>query len=176
MASAFGHAALAGSLGVALPKVLRKPSVIILGIACSIFPDADVLGFRYGIRYEELWGHRGMTHSILFGVILGAILAFGFYHRYAIKEKLILAFYFIVSTVSHGILDGLTTGGMGVAYFAPFDEGRYFLPFRVIKVSPLSISRFFDEWGVKVLISEFYWIGIPSLIFAVIVIMFRKFK
>ena len=33
-------------------------------IACSILPDADVLGFSLGIPYEYLLGHRGFFHSL----------------------------------------------------------------------------------------------------------------
>jgi len=50
-----------------------------------------------------------------------------------------------------------------VAFFAPFDTERYFFPIRVIKVSPISASRFFSEWGLRVLVSEAKFIGIPCL-------------
>ena len=38
---------------------------------------------------------------------------------------------------SHGVLDALTDGGPGVAFLAPFDDTRYFFPWRPIRVSPL---------------------------------------
>jgi hypothetical protein len=31
----------------------------------------------------------------------------------------------------------MTDGGLGIAFFAPFDNTRYFLPFGPIKVSPI---------------------------------------
>lgn len=174
MASVFGHAALAGAMGVALPKVLRKKGVITLGVLCSMMPDLDVLSFRYGIPYESFWGHRGMTHSILFGAGFGLLMMLLFHFRAEIKDKLILASYYMLCTISHGVLDGMTTGGRGIAYFSPFDDDRYFLPFRVIQVSPIGISRFFNEWGLAVLRSEFLWIGVPSLMFVAVVFAFRK--
>jgi len=174
MASVFGHAALAGAMGVALPKILRKKGVITLGILCSMMPDLDVVSFQLGIPYGGFWGHRGMTHSIMFGVGFGLLMMLLFHYRAAIRDKVILALYYIICTVSHGILDGMTTGGRGIAYLSPFDDGRYFLPFRMIKVSPIGISRFFNKWGLEVLISEFIWIGIPSLIFVALVIVYRK--
>ena len=176
MASVFGHAILAASSGVVLPKVLRKPKLIILGVLCSIFPDADVLGFRYGIRYGDLWGHRGMTHSILFGLLFGLVISLLFFYSYKNKDKLIVWAYLSFCAISHGILDGFTTGGMGVAYFSPFDTERYFLPYRVIRVSPLSISRFFDDWGWRVIESEAFWIGIPSVLFVVLVLVYKFVK
>ena len=174
MASAFGHAALAGALGASLPEIIRKPSVIILGILCSIIPDADVLSFKFGIPYGALWGHRGMTHSIIFGLLFGILLMILFHRKAILKDKYILAAYYSICTISHGLLDGLTTGGKGVAYFSPWDTERYFLPFRVIKVSPLGVSNFFSKWGLAVIKSEFLWIGIPSLIFILIVFLVRK--
>ena len=29
--------------------------------ALSMLPDADVIGFQFGIRYSDPWGHRGAT-------------------------------------------------------------------------------------------------------------------
>ncbi len=176
MASVFGHAALAGAIGVALPKVLRRKGVIALGILCSMMPDLDVISFTLGIPYSSFWGHRGMTHSIVFGAGFGLLIMLFFHFRAKVKDKLILALYYMICTISHGILDGMTTGGRGIAYLSPFDDGRYFLPYRMIKVSPIGISNFFSEWGMAVIVSEFIWIGIPSLIFVAIVIAVRKLK
>lgn len=174
MASVFGHAILASALGSGLKSELRKPKVFLLGVLCSIIPDADVLGFKYGVAYESLWGHRGMTHSILFGLIFGLLIMFVFHWKSISKHKTILAIYYSICTVSHGILDGMTTGGMGVAYFSPFDTERYFLPFRKIMVSPLGASRFFSDWGLAVIKSEMMWIGIPSLLLMVLLILARR--
>lgn len=176
MASVFGHAALAGAMGVALPDRLRRKGVITLGVLCSMMPDLDVISFKVSIPYHAFWGHRGMTHSILFGVGFGVLMMLLFHYKEEIKNKAILAFYYAVCTVSHGVLDGMTTGGMGIAYFSPFDDERYFLPYRMIQVSPLGISRFFNNWGLEVLKSEFVWIGIPSLIFIGLVYGIRKFR
>ena len=176
MASVFGHAALAGAMGATLPKVLRRKGVIILGVLCSMMPDLDVLSFKFGIPYSGFWGHRGMTHSIVFGAAFGLLMMFLFHFRAEIKDKLILTFYYMICTISHGVLDGMTTGGKGIAFFSPFDDDRYFLPFRMIKVSPIGISNFFNEWGLAVIKSEFVWIGIPSMIFVALVFVVRKMK
>jgi len=174
MASVFGHSILAGAVGTALSKELRKPKVFVLGIICSIFPDADVLSFKYGIPYESFWGHRGFTHSILFGLLLGLVVMIIFHWKSSLKNKSILALYYSICSISHGVLDGMTTGGRGIAYFSPFNDERYFLPFRKIQVSPIGASRFFSEWGLEVIRSEFFWIGIPSLLFVIVVVALRK--
>ena len=41
-----------------------------------------------------------------------------------------MGLYLFLSTASHGVLDALTDGGLGVAFFSPFDQTRYFFPFR----------------------------------------------
>jgi len=52
------------------------------GVACSVMPDLDVIGFRFGIRYGDFWGHRGFTHSLLFAALLATPMAFiGFWRR-----------------------------------------------------------------------------------------------
>lgn len=163
MASIFGHALTAFAIGKPMVKKLLNLKLVLLGIICSIFPDADVLGFQFGIPYKSFWGHRGFTHSFVFAIILAILLVFTFYKTKRSKDKISIAFYLFICTASHGILDALTNGGKGVALLAPFDNSRYFFPFRPIKVSPIGITNFFSEWGFKVVLSELIWIGIPSI-------------
>ena len=68
-----------------------------------------------------------------------------------------------MATVSHGLIDACTNGGYGVGFFIPFENTRYVFPVHPIKVSPLSVTRFFTERGLDVLRSEAFWIGIPVL-------------
>lgn len=68
-----------------------------------------------------------------------------------------------VITVSHGILDAMTNGGLGVAFFAPFDTQRYFFIWRPIQVSPLGVRRFFTWRGLGILSSEILWVWLPCL-------------
>lgn len=163
MASAFGHAFAAFTASRFFPKFLMQKRVIFLGILSSIMPDIDVLAFRYGIPYEDLWGHRGITHSIFFALCWAVLLVFLFHTKSSSYDRWKLFGFYFIATVSHSLLDALTTGGAGVAFFAPFDTERYFFPIRVIKVSPISASRFFSEWGLRVLVSEAKFIGIPCL-------------
>lgn len=73
----------------------------------------------------------------------------------------------------HGFFDAMTNGGLGVAFFAPFDNTRYFLPWQPIQVSPIGVANFFSEWGLSVIISEFLWIWLPALVLA---FLFGKLK
>ncbi len=163
MASAFGHALTAIALGSGFKKSLLNWKLWTLGIICSILPDADVLGFKFGIAYGSFWGHRGFSHSFLFALLLGVLITVLFYRKSSSKVSLIL--YFTLSTASHSILDAMTNGGLGVAFFSPFDNTRYFFPWRPIKVSPIGVDSFFSERGLLVLSNEFFWIGIPCMLF-----------
>jgi len=58
-----------------------------------------------------------------------------------------MCMYFFLATASHGLLDAMTDGGLGVAFFVPFDKHRYFLPWTPIRVSPIGVGRFFTDRG-----------------------------
>jgi inner membrane protein len=87
--------------------------------------------------------------------------------------KTLLDLFFIVS-ISHGVLDAMTSGGRGIGFLIPFSGERFFLPFRPLLVSPIGASRFFSEWGVKVIISEMIWLGLPCLLIWLISARRRK--
>jgi inner membrane protein len=175
MASAFGHALTSIAIGSSYSKKIKTWKFLFLGIFCCILPDGDVIFFKLGIPYDSFWGHRGFTHSILFAVLLGVIVSFLFYKSIFYSRKgLPYILFFILCTASHGILDAMTNGGLGVAFFSPFDNARYFLPWRPIKVSPIGAAKFFSEWGIKVIKSELIWIGIPCVLYMVIMKLVRK--
>ena len=134
---------------------------------CSVIPDLDVIGFDFGIRYGDFWGHRGFTHSIVFAALLAAA-AVGIAFRSALPSigRFSLWLYFFLATASHGLLDAMTDGGLGVAFFAPFDNRRYFLPWTPIRVSPIGIGRFFTARGLAVIQTELLWIWIPVALLA----------
>jgi inner membrane protein len=69
----------------------------------------------------------------------------------------------------------MTTGGLGVAFFSPFENSRYFLPYRPIKVSPMGFQKFFSEWGLEVIKSEIIWIGIPLLVLLLSISIWKKY-
>src|SRR6266545_4831547 len=42
--------------------------------ALSLLPDADVIGFPFGVHYADPWGHRGATHSFAFALGVGSVI------------------------------------------------------------------------------------------------------
>ena len=163
MASAFGHLAVAYAMGKTLNSSWPTQRFWVLTVLCCLLPDVDVLGFTLGVPYEHALGHRGITHSIAFAILVGimvpklAVPAIPCWSR----RYGVLVIYFGLVTMSHGLLDAFTDGGLGIAFFAPFDSTRYFFPWRPIAVSPIGISEFFSLGGLRVLLIEGIWIGIP---------------
>ena len=162
MASAFAHALVALAMGKTIKNRELGWRELGLGAFCSVLPDFDVMGFYFGIQYGDLWGHRGMTHSILFAVLLAGGLVALWYRGRPATAMAGLYLYFFFCTLSHGVLDAMTDGGLGVAFFSPFDTTRYFFPLRPGLVSPIGISEFFSAYGVRVLANEVVWIWLPS--------------
>lgn len=166
LASIFGHCALGATLGKMLLPDRQHWRYWLLAAACAFLPDADVIGFKFHVPYASLWGHRGLTHSILAAVVVASVLAGLMRMRRpsgapATGRLWLLLF---LATASHGVLDALTTGGEGVAFFSPFEQQRYFFPWRPLQVSPIGIKKFVGEWAARVLKSELLWVGIPCLL------------
>jgi len=137
--------------------------VLLLAAACSALPDLDVIGFRFGIAYGDLLGHRGLSHSLPFAALVAPALAFALFRDPRWRpQRLRLTALLFVATASHGLLDAMTTGGLGVALFSPFDTTRYFFPFRPILVSPIGISSFLSARGLQVLGNEVLWLWLPA--------------
>ena len=175
MASAFSHAVAALSIGTCFYRPQIPKRVWIAGAACSVIPDIDVIGFRFGIHYGDFWGHRGFTHSLVFAALLSGLAALILSRRgLAGIGRAALFAYLFLATASHGVLDAMTNGGLGVAFFSPFENSRYFLPWRPIRVSPISVHRFFSGRGYVVLQSELLWVWIPAILFAGLVFAFRR--
>ncbi len=74
MASAFSHAIVALAMGKAFQNKELGWRELSLGAFCSTLPDLDVIGLYFGIEYGDLWGHRGMTHSVVFAALLPGCL------------------------------------------------------------------------------------------------------
>ncbi len=173
MPSLFAHIAvpLAGRALLGQDAIPRR--VLIAGLVLCALPDLDVIAFRFGIPYASPWGHRGFTHSIAFGLIVA--LACWWMLRPARPSRFTFsaAIYLTVCAVSHGLLDGLTNGGLGSALWWPLSDDRWFAPFRPIQVSPIG-HAFFSSRGLAVIRSEAVWIGLPALAVSLIGLAARR--
>jgi inner membrane protein len=175
MASVFSHAVAGLALGTLFWRPGTPARYWIAGAVVAAIPDLDSIGFRFGIAYGDLLGHRGLTHSLLFAAALAAlVVAVLFPSGETPVPRGQLWLYFFLATASHGVLDALTNGGLGVAFFAPFDNTRHFFPVTPIEVSPISVRAFFTGRGLRVMASELVWVWFPSLVLAGVVLWLRR--
>ena len=140
--------------------------------------DLDVVGFHFGIQYSDLLGHRGLSHSIVAAVVLGAALAWAAAResKWTPVERRKATLAFVLAALSHGVLDGLTDGGLGVAFLAPFDATRYFLPWRPIPVAPIGLASFFSLRGWEVLKGELVVVWLPCLLVVTTFAAWRRLR
>lgn len=155
------HTTVPLAIGLGLGGGIVSPRLLLVGVLASIAPDLDVAGFHFGVAYSSIEGHRGLLHSFAFALLLALLAATA---AGPLRTTRKCAFIFVLaSAASHGLLDMLTTGGLGVAYFWPFSDARRFLPWQVIKVSPLSLHRLLGPAGRAVMESELRTVCLPAL-------------
>ena len=164
--ASLGHVAVAMAAGRAWagksPSKWRVRSAWVVFSLLAMSPDADVIAFALGIPYDAPWGHRGATHSIVFGFLLaGAAAAVAKLLKLPPLRTFVAA---AACTVSHGLLDALTNGGLGSALLWPFSDERFFAPITPIPVAPIGLYMF-SEKGLLVLLVELFMFC-PFLIYA----------
>ena len=118
----------------------------------AMLPDIDVIGFALGVPYGAPFGHRGASHSLsvalLTGACAGFLLSRGGARPWARALPLAIAV-----ALSHGLLDAMTDGGLGVALLWPFTAARFFLPWNPIPVAPIGAGMF-SARGLHVTVVE----------------------
>jgi len=163
VASVFTHAAVAAAITFAARPVGNPWRFYAVAAFCAVAPDLDVVGFQFGVEYGDMLGHRGLSHSLVAAATLGAIFTWAMFRGevWTAAERTRALVVLALCTASHGALDALTNGGMGIAFFAPLENSRYFFPWRPIQVSPIGIAAFFSQWGLAVLRSEIVVVWLP---------------
>jgi inner membrane protein len=129
----------------------------------ALLPDVDVVGFVLGVPYRAPWGHRGATHSLVFALAVAALVACA-----ASTRRLRPLRTWVIATIalaSHGPLDTLTDGGLGCALLWPFDDTRFFAPWRPIPVAPIGMDLL-SMYGALVAATELV-LFTPLVAFAV---------
>ena len=165
MASIISHAAAGASLSIALAPDGAPARYWPVALVAAVLPDADSLLHYYRVSHSYALSHRGFFHSPFVGLIVSFLLMLLFFRGEALFPGRWFRYFWVFFLVwtSHGILDALTNGGRGVAFFSPFSSKRYFFPWTPIQVSPMSVRSFFNFRGWSVLKSEFVWIWLPGL-------------
>lgn len=126
-------------------------TAMIVWAAISLLPDADVVGFRFGIGYGDPWGHRGASRSLVFALLGGSV--FGLLAAAADLPRWRTGVLACIVLASHGLLDALTDGGLGCALFWPFSDERLFAPWRPLPIAPIG-RAYFSSAGLYVALWE----------------------
>ena len=159
------HAAVGAALAQVGPRSISRGRLTFALVALSVLPDLDVIAFQLGIPYAHWLGHRGLSHSLLFAVVVATVLA-----RFAFREVppgsrdgwWVLGLC-TLAIASHGLLDAFTNGGLGIAFFLPFTTSRYFFPIRPLEVSPIGIENFLRGPAFAVFASEILYVWLPVI-------------
>ena len=167
------HAAVPLCLCAGLGLRIIPPRLLLTGVALAMLPDADVLSFKLGVAYGNVFGHRGFTHSLLFAFIIPllCVLLAGRWFRVGLVRSWL---FLTTSLLSHSLLDSITTGGKGVGWLWPWLDERFFAPWQMIKVAPFALSRYATPYGYQVIISELQWVWLPGVVMGLCLWIYRS--
>lgn len=172
MPTLLSHPAFPLALGLGLGARLIPRRLLLAGVVASMLPDLDVVGFRLGVPYGDVFGHRGATHSICSAVLVALVAAVLTSQLRATRTQILL--FVTASMASHGILDMFTDAGSGVALLWPWSAERYFAPWRFIEAAPLAMERMLGSRGETVIASELLWVWLPASAACLVVILVRR--
>lgn len=134
------HIVLGACIGEATGgKILGRKAMIAGALAQSI-PDIDFIAYFWLDKTENLLGHRGFTHSIIFGVMVVAALSLAsrkIFHKkkFGWGHGLMI---FGLNVFCHLFIDAFNAYGVG--WFEPFSHDR--ISFHVLFVA----DPFFSIW------------------------------
>ncbi len=166
MATAFTHALVGASLGQGLSSKLPRARLTFFFAVAAVLPDLDIIAFNLGIPYEDALGHRGLSHSLSIAVLLAPLFAFSVLPKYlwSGRHLSILSALFFLALGSHGFLDAFTDAGLGIGFFIPFSNERYFFSWRPLVTPSVSPKAFFNAGAIPILKSEFLVVWLPVLV------------
>lgn len=118
------HLVLGAAIGEAVlgKKIGRK--AMLWGAVADTIPDLDVFASPCFTNAQQLMVHRGITHSLLFVVVVAPLLGWLFskwFKKTEVSWKS-WTWLFFLGLLSHTLLDSLTAYGTG--WFEPFSAYR----------------------------------------------------
>ncbi len=118
------HTVIGACLGEAIAGKQLGKKAMLIGALANNFPDIDVISGLWVSEAKALLVHRGITHSILFNIILSFLLAWIFKKTFK-KEDLHFSKWLLLigsGLFVHIFIDAFTSYGTG--WFEPFDDYR----------------------------------------------------
>lgn len=134
------HIVLGAAIGELMAgKKLGKKALLVGAVANSL-PDIDFIASFWLPTARDVWAHRGITHSLLFVVVMTPVLAWlaaRIWPRIRMTRKDWWLF-FAVELLTHIFIDAFNAYGTG--WFEPFNHSR--ISFHVLFVA----DPFFSVW------------------------------
>lgn len=119
--------------------------------ALATFQDLDIfLPHRWGAG----WVHRGALHSPVVALVAAAIGALLLWDLGDRRRTFLLA---LLTAASHGLLDTLTRGGLGVMLLWPFTLARFESPWELLPPSPFSFRHGSPRFLVRLLFEALFF-------------------
>ncbi|HEX8839302.1 MAG TPA: metal-dependent hydrolase [Sphingomicrobium sp.] len=142
------HALLPIAVAVAAARRPLPWRLVIAAAIAAAAPDVDGLFKRLlAVPPHSIYGHRGVTHSLFAALVAGLVAAA--LHQILRVRALTAGLVVGAAMASHGILDMMTDGGQGVAYFWPFSSTRWFADWRWIHSTPVHRAQLFRDVQVR---------------------------
>lgn len=164
MASFFAHAAipLVTQRAFAWPAGFER-RIAWAAALCAVWPDLDLITLAFEIRPNEPLGHRGLAHSLVVALAVALVVSLVGFRKLGIASKpwfRVLGFL-AFAAASHGLLDAMTSGDVGVALLAPLDGTRHLAPFKLVAACPGGFDEYLGAWGALTLANELLYVVIP---------------
>ncbi len=168
MATAYTHAVV--GIGIAQFYTPQRRRWFYWGLAgiLATFPDIDVLSTA---AYGTILGHRGITHTLIFALWVGFLVASLTFKPFQANLWALTAVFFL-ATASHGFLDALTRGGEAIPFFWPATEVRYG-NWGPIPVADIAIELP-NPRRSRSIRSELVWICLPTVLIVVVLFAYRS--
>ena len=139
--------------------------LITVAVVAAMLPDLDGLSHHlFGVSNSSIFSHRGMAHSLLVALTVGAMAAA--FHRSLGVRYVTAAVVIALAMASHGLLDMMTDSGKPVAYLWPLTPTRLFEIWRPIHSMDVHRRHFFEVSGAR-LWSELRQVIVPLMLAAI---------
>lgn len=176
--TAFTHAIVGAGVAISSPREVLAKRLVIAAALLAVLPDVDVISFALGVPYDHPLGHRGLSHSLPFAAVASVLAATLLFPALRVgSRRWWLAFgTLFTAAASHGLLDACTNAGLGIGFLIPFDNGRYFLPWRPLATSPVDVGAFFEGPALSILANEVVWVWTPLAAVVALVWAWRRLR